>query len=411
VNAQDKTQQGAARADHGIEVVRRMAPLFAAGFLAYGYNNVFMTLTPQFVQEIGGGLGQAGLQGTVFLLAAVAMRFFFGPLADRVGTKPVMLVGVGSFVLAAALLAYCEAFWQVLAVRIVQAVGLAAFYPCATASVASGAPAGRSGALLGAYRFVTAASLLIGPTVALHLANSMSYRLCFFVMCAVAAVALGFIALIPNAASPAREVKQEPSCRENLLVALRKSITADPGLMCLVLGATLVAAMGYGLLFSFAGSYVEAVSPNANWGMYFSLVGVGGLLANLIAGWVADRANPRGVLVAWLACMGVGVALMGAFPYGAELTLVVSGVLVGLGYSGAITTVIAFASAQAEPNLRASVLSLQQNAIDLGIALGSGLFGALFSLVGIASGWVFVAQGCLVGLAALGAGCIGGRMR
>ena len=28
---------------------RQLAPLFFAAFLAYGYNNIFMTLTPSFV--------------------------------------------------------------------------------------------------------------------------------------------------------------------------------------------------------------------------------------------------------------------------------------------------------------------------------------------------------------------------
>ena len=54
---------------------------------------------PLFVVAAGGTLAEAGLQNSVYLAAAVLLRFAFGPAADRWGTKPVMLVGLASFVL------------------------------------------------------------------------------------------------------------------------------------------------------------------------------------------------------------------------------------------------------------------------------------------------------------------------
>ena len=50
---------------------RKLAPLFFAAFLAYGYNNIFMTLTPSFVVAAGGTLADAGHQISVFVDAAV----------------------------------------------------------------------------------------------------------------------------------------------------------------------------------------------------------------------------------------------------------------------------------------------------------------------------------------------------
>ena len=93
---------------------RQLAPLFFAAFLAYGYNNIFMTLTPSFVVAAGGTLAEAGLQNSVYLAAAVLLRFAFGPAADRWGTKPVMLVGLASFVLGGILFPLCAEFWQML---------------------------------------------------------------------------------------------------------------------------------------------------------------------------------------------------------------------------------------------------------------------------------------------------------
>ena len=130
---------------------RQLAPLFFAVFLAYGYNNIFMTLTPSFVVAAGGTLAEAGLQNSVYLAAAVLLRFAFGPAADRWGTKPVMLVGLASFVLGGILFPLCAEFWQMLLVRCVQAVGLASFWSSATATVSEAAPPQARGRWLGLY--------------------------------------------------------------------------------------------------------------------------------------------------------------------------------------------------------------------------------------------------------------------
>lgn len=190
-------QRGAAHAPASHGTVRVMAPVFLAGFIAYAYNNVFMMLTPSFAQEVGADLIQAGLQGTVFSAVAVALRFVLGPLADRMGAKPVMALGIAAFAVAAGLFAVCTSFWQVVTVRCIQAVGLAAFFLCATAAVAAGAPAGRSGFYLGIYRFVTATSLLVGPAAAFAVADTAGTAACFAALGALSCVALATLAALP----------------------------------------------------------------------------------------------------------------------------------------------------------------------------------------------------------------------
>ena len=74
---------------------RKLAPLFFAAFLAYGYNNIFMTLTPSFVVAAGGTLAEAGLQNSVYLAAAVLLRFAFGPAAGlAVGVVGAVIHGI-----------------------------------------------------------------------------------------------------------------------------------------------------------------------------------------------------------------------------------------------------------------------------------------------------------------------------
>ena len=100
--------------------------LFVAGFCAYGCNHGSMIYTPLLVLDGGGDLFAVGLQATVFLALAVALRFWLGPLADRRGTKPLMALGLAAYAVTTPLLGLCGTFAAVLVVRCVQAVGMAA---------------------------------------------------------------------------------------------------------------------------------------------------------------------------------------------------------------------------------------------------------------------------------------------
>ncbi len=388
----------------GRRSLRTFVPLCLAGFVAYAYNNAYMTLAPTFAQDIGANLMQAGLQGTVFLVAAVVLRFALGPLADRIGTKPVMALGLASFALGSALFALCETFWHVLCVRCIQAVGIAAFYPCATAAVAEMSPDGKSGLFLGLYRFVTSASLTVGPAAAFALADVAGYRPCFVVLACASLAALAFVLALPGTgrttAAIADGIADRPNPASHLLSTLRSCFAGNPRLVALVLGATVLAALGYGLLFSFSATYLRSIGSGLNEGVYFTVVGLGGLVANPLAGWLCDRLDRRALLAGWLACFGLGVAALGACGTGVAAA-VASGALAGLGYAGTITTILAIVSSGFDPALRSSLLSLQQNAIDLGIACASGAFGAVLAAAGDNQGAVFAAWGALTVLAAL----------
>ena len=125
--------------------VLRVAPLCAAGFLAFGYNNVLMAVLPSYLTAAGMTLGEAGVQNGVFLILAVGLRFALGSVADRRGPRWAMLVGMASFAVGALMLALPLHFGTVLAARCVQAVGLALFWPAGGRRSPPGCPRRSSG--------------------------------------------------------------------------------------------------------------------------------------------------------------------------------------------------------------------------------------------------------------------------
>lgn len=147
------------------------------------------------------------------------------------------------------------------------------------------------------------------------------------------------------------------------------------------LAVTLLSALGYGLVTNFATSFAEAAAPEANAGMLMALVGAGGLIANPLAGWLVDRRAASGVVAAFAAVMGAGVVLVAALPMLPAL-LAGAGLLVGIGYFGAVTSAVALLAKRAPEGRRASLISQQQNAVDVGIGVSGLLFGALIVATG-----------------------------
>lgn len=363
----------------------------------------------------------------LYLAVAVALRFATGPATDYFGAKPLMLAGLSSFVIGGALLPLCDGFGALVVLRCVQAIGLAAFWPAATTAVADAAPLAQRGWWLGVYRFVTAASLLLAPVAAFALADGFGFDVCLWVMSLCALVAMGCVAVLPGAPAGNSNVRLplDPGDRGSAQAARplsdrlggggrsdddgegRRGCRAEAafimsGAIGAVLGATLVVAAGYGLLFSFARSFVSMVDPLANAGWYFTLLGIGSLISNPAAGALADRFSSRRLLGTWVFCAGAGVALFPVLRCDPVLLgpiFIISGLFLGFGYGGAITTAQVLTASCVSERRCATALSLQQNAIDLGIAGASVLFGAAFAVIGADAIVPFLFQGIVMALA------------
>ena len=172
-----------------------------------------------------------------------------------------------------------------------------------------------------------------------------------------------------------------------LLSQLRQILAAHRLLAASVLGATFVAALGYGLVTNFATPFVEKAAPTVNAGVLVALVGVGGLVANPVAGWLVDRRDSFSTLAFFLGCLGAGVAALALVP-AAPAGMPLVGLAVGVGYFGVATSAVALIAKRIAPEGRSSFIAMQQNCIDVGAGLAGIFFGTLFSFASPAVGFV-----------------------
>ena len=154
---------------------------------------IVSTAMPQIVADLG-GLRLYSWVFSSFLLAQTAMTVVFGNLADVYGRKPVMLVGIGIFLLGSLLAGFAWSMPAMICCRLIQGVGAGAMQPVAMTIVADLYPARERGKVQGYLASVWAVAAVVGPVVGGLIIRSMSWAWIFWINIPVGfAAAAGFI--------------------------------------------------------------------------------------------------------------------------------------------------------------------------------------------------------------------------
>jgi EmrB/QacA subfamily drug resistance transporter len=169
-----------------------------------------------------------GLQWTInaYLLALAAPSVAAGRLADIFGRRRVLLIGTVVFVAGSAGSGLAQADWWLIAARVVQGFGAAAFFAASLSIVSNAFPPEERSKGIGVWAGIGTVGLAIGPLVGGFLTQTLSWRWFFFVNIPVAVLAI-ILTLVA-----VRESKDESASRHVDLTGL---LTITVGLAALVL--------------------------------------------------------------------------------------------------------------------------------------------------------------------------------
>lgn len=87
--------------------------------------DLYLPSLPAIAQAFGTGPSRVQLTLSAFLIGFAAGQIVYGPLSDRLGRKPVLLAGLGLFLLGSAACALAPTVEALIAARAVQALGAA----------------------------------------------------------------------------------------------------------------------------------------------------------------------------------------------------------------------------------------------------------------------------------------------
>ncbi|WP_338104898.1 MDR family MFS transporter [Modestobacter muralis] len=156
-------------------------------------STIIATAVPSIVDDVG-GFAQFPWLFSIYLLAQAVTVPVYGKLADVFGRKPVMMFGIGLFLLGSVLCGFAWSMGALIAFRAVQGIGAGAVQPMAMTIVGDLYSLSERAKVQGYLAGVWAISSVVGPTLGGVFSEYVSWRWIFFVnvpLCVLAAGMLG----------------------------------------------------------------------------------------------------------------------------------------------------------------------------------------------------------------------------
>ncbi|MDB5379706.1 MAG: Bcr/CflA family drug resistance efflux transporter [Rubritepida sp.] len=321
---------------------------FLLGLLsAFGPLSIDMYLSslPDVGRDMGVGIDGAQLTLAAYFLGLGTGQLVHGPLADRLGRRPPLFVGLVVYTIASALCAMATSIEALILLRLCQALAGCAGMVIARAVVRDVSHEIDPIKLMSRLMLIMGVAPILAPLMGGYLAAALGWRAIFWFLAGVGAVALVLCTFfLPETLVP------EKRQRSSVFTVLRSylSLLADRRFLstAMVSGLTMGGMFAYiaGSPFVFISIY--GVSPE-HYGLFFGAGAAGFILMSQFGGRFAARYGRDRVFtigVAGVACCGAALTsfvLLGApFPaVYASIVLYIAllGVVVPIGSVLAIT--------------------------------------------------------------------------
>lgn len=301
--------------------------ILIAGLAALSLN-IFLPSLPQMADHFGVPYSAMQLSVSLYLAATAVLQVFVGPISDRFGRRPVMLVAAGLFTLATLGAILASSFVVFMVCRMIQAV-IATGFVLSRAVVRDIVEQDQAASMIGYVTMGMSVVPMVGPVVGGALDEAFGWQASFAVLAAGGA---GLMALVwadhgetnrRMQGGFAEQVRQYPA----LLRSQR------------FWGYCLAAAFASGAFFAYlggapyVGTEVFGMDP-ATLGLFFGAPAVGYMAGNFLSGRYAVRVGVNRMVIAGalVTTLGLGVLalldLAGVMSPGVFFGLVMS---VGLG--------------------------------------------------------------------------------
>jgi EmrB/QacA subfamily drug resistance transporter len=166
-----------------------LALMLSTGLIAID-STILATAVPSIVEDLGGFASFPWLF-SVYLLAQAVSVPVYAKLIDTVGRKPLLLYGIGMFLLGSILCGFAPSMLTLILFRAVQGLGAGAIMPTSITVAGDIYTLAERAKAQGYLASVWAISSVVGPTLGGVFSQFVSWRWIFFVnipLCLVAAV-------------------------------------------------------------------------------------------------------------------------------------------------------------------------------------------------------------------------------
>ncbi|MDJ0947092.1 MAG: multidrug effflux MFS transporter [Kiloniellales bacterium] len=328
---------------------RRPSLLLLVGLAAVGpfAMNVVVPAMPALAKVFDTTYGVMQLVLTAYLAATAAIQLVLGPLSDRFGRRPVILYGMGFFLLGSVICACATTVEVLIAGRIIQAAGACAGLVIGRAIIRDVFGREQAASNIGYVTMAMVVAPMLAPAVGGYLFDHQGWQAMFWL-----SLLLG-LAILAVSLRHLHETRQpsldgEVSLSWNAVLGLLRD-----RFFC---GYTIVLACASGIFFTFLAGAAYVVTeimgrPASEYGLYFILSAVGYVLGNFLSGRYAVRVGLQRMITIGCGFAALGLLLLWGLS-GIQHTAALFGPMFVLALSNGLTLPSAMASAvSARPRL------------------------------------------------------------
>ncbi len=343
--------------------------LFFASF------NMIVPELPSFLSSLGGG-EHKGLIIALFTVTALISRPFSGKLADRIGRKPVIMLGSLVCFACSMMYPWLTTVFGFLFLRLLHGFSTGFTPTGQTAYLGDIIPAARRGEAMGYLGTAGTLGMAGGPALGGWLSSLYSLDVMFY-------CSSGFAILSSVIVFTIKETMTEKHPISWKLLKIEKKDLFEPRVLapCIVMG---LCAYAYGNLFTIMPDFGTNMGIE-NKGLLFTYFTVASFLIRLLAGRASDRIGRVTVLRIATAFMAMAVLAIGLSD--SKTMLIIGAFMYGLAQGATSPTLLAWAADLSDPEHKGRGVASLYIFMEFGIGVGAFLSGLIY---GDKSSMIFV---------------------
>lgn len=332
---------------------------------------ISVPISPLLATEIGASWVQVGLMGAAWGLVFTFSAFLTGTISDRIGRKLVLTASSALSALAALLFLRATSVSELIAIRGLEGLAWACFWPPMEALATETSSSEQTGRGMGYVTTIYAVGFALGSLTGGSIASLFGFPMAFetyFVAAALSTIAIWYIEAPRPTQHPKRTARRELLSRlfsRNLMIGNYLGASYTFGL------ATVMALLSV---------YAAGLGIPLFWiGLSFSTFWMGRIVGAAVAGSASDRFGRRNVAVLALIVGCVAFIMIG---FAGELMFLATGALLaGLSVGGIFPVNVAIIADHIEPQHRGSAMGLYEMTCAIAFMIASTFGGVAAQVV------------------------------
>ncbi|RUL54796.1 MFS transporter [Lysinibacillus antri] len=317
------------------------------------------------VNEFHASTSQAGLVTGIFIIGALIGRLYIGRSIESIGRRKTLFIGIILFTLVTLLYFVNYGVNFLLFVRFLHGVTLGIASTATGTIVAQIIPATRKGEGIGYYSMSATLATAIGPFIGLYMSEHTSIQM-IFSFC----LALGIISFIT--AFFVHVPVLEASIERTEIKGFKLSSFIEPKAIPIAF-ITLVLAFCYSSVLSFINFYAREINLVQTASFFFLVYSLAVLASRPFTGRLLDVKGANYIMYPAFILFTAGMVLL-SFAHN-SITLLLAGVLIGLGFGNMQSCTQAIAIKLTPPHRMGLATSTFFIFLDAGLGFGPYLLG------------------------------------